>query len=533
MRLDKGNYTIPYVSVVFFLKNAHILAFCPLLMTYFSSCGTSALRLDETPAQFFFRTLTHDDRSSFYCVARRDQNGSWNESFATAQQLAGYCLFDDSSDWYVTRNGFTRRSRKNERLRQINAFMFDLDCHQGDARAAVAAGTAALEIAVQRGYLPEPTMTVDTGRGLHLYYVLDHSLSYRLRGSAHNEKGVSFFRDVEAKLLSALKRALSGVPSLEIDTAVFDFSRVGRIPGTYNVSAGRFSQLIQCSEQFYGLAQLSAACALCFSQRPQANGASVETSSDVPSAQQNAKTRFVVFDKLSLSRVGKIFKLQEIRGFDCKGNRELMCFCLYNAAVQVYSSKDDAFQRLEEFNTRFAEPLEAAVLRQIARSVGKVGFYKMSAATIVAKLKMTAEEIEATAFFESRRMIERQKAKQATAEERAARNAKIIALYALPGATMESVAATVGVCKRTVASVLKQARAAMTGPNAAEAASIDLKAAARLVLDAIAKKECNFLSDVFMCVPSSSAAFDSLGFCLGCSSSLPIIKDPLRSPSSA
>ena len=98
---------------------------------------------------------------------------------------------------------------------------------------------------------------------------------------------------------------------------------------------------------------------------------------------------------------------------------------------------------------------------------------------------------------------------------------------------MESVAATVGVCKRTVASVLKQARAAMTGPNAAEAASIDLKAAARLVLDAIAKKECNFLSDVFMCVPSSSAAFDSLGFCLGCSSSLPIIKDPLRSPSSA
>ena len=153
-------------------------------------------------------------------------------------------------------------------------------------------------------------MTVDTGRGLHLYYVLDHSLSYRLRGSAHNEKGISFFRDVEAKLLSALKSALSSVPALEIDTAVFDFSRVGRIPGTYNVSAGRFAQLIQCSEQFYGLAQLSAACTLCFSQRPQAKGSSVETFFEIPPAQQNAKTRFVVFDKLSLSRVGKIFKLQ-------------------------------------------------------------------------------------------------------------------------------------------------------------------------------------------------------------------------------
>ena len=533
MLLDKGNYTIPYVSVVFFLKNAHILVLCPVLMTYFSSFGTSALRLDETPAQFFFRTLTHDDRSSLYCIARRDKNGSWNESFATAQQLSGYCLFDDSSDWYVTRNGFTQRSRKNERLRQINAFMFDLDCHQGDARAAVAAGTNALKTAVQRGLLPEPTMTVDTGRGLHLYYVLDHSLSYRLRGSAHNEKGISFFRDVEAKLLSALKSALSSVPALEIDTAVFDFSRVGRIPGTYNVSAGRFAQLVQCSEQFYGLAQLSAACSLCFSQRPQANVSSTGASSEAPSAQQNAKTRFVVFDKLSLSRVGKIFKLQEIRDFDCKGNRELMCFCLYNAAVQVYSNKDNAFQRLEEFNARFIEPLDAAVLRQIVRSVGKVGFYKMSAATIVAKLKMTSEEIDATAFFESRRMIERQKAKRATAEKRAARNAKILALYALPGATMESVAATVGVCKRTVAAVLKQARAALASSNAAGATCIDLKTAARRALDALAKKKCNFLADVFMCVSPSADASTLTGSCFGSSSSLSIGKDPLRSPSSA
>ena len=146
---------------------------------------------------------------------------------------------------------------------------------------------------------------------------------------------------------------------------------------------------------------------------------------------------------------------------------------------------------------------------------------------------MTSEEIEATAFFESRRMIERQKAKHATAEKRAARNAKILALYALPGTTMESVAAMVGVCKRTVAAGLKQARAALTSLNTAGTISIDLKTAARRALDALAKKECNFLADVFMCVGPFADAPTLTGSCFGSSSSLSIGKDPLRSPSSA
>ena len=429
-------------------------------MSHIFSFGTSAVSLDQSPAQKFFQMLTHDDRSSFYCIAQRNAAGVWNESFVSAQKLAGYSLFDDTSDWYVSRNGFTQRSRKAERLRQINAFMFDLDCHgageavgaeggaagaagagavragASEARAAVAQGIRALERAVQRCVLPEPTMVVDTGRGLHVYYVLDHSLSYRLKGSHFNEKGISFFRAVEKKLLGALRFALSGVPALEPDTAVFDFSRVGRIPGTYNVSAGCFSRLVHCSEQFYGLAQLSQACDVAAhsyaSDSPAfGEGESSTHSSSLPASHQ--KTRFVVFDKLSLSRVGKIQKLQEIRGYDCKGNRELMCFCFYNAAVQVYSNKNDAYEQLAQFNAKFHEPLSVTVLNEIVRSVGKVGFYKMSAATIVDKLKMTSREIELTAFFESRRMIERQKAKQVTAEKRLARNVRILALYAQIG----------------------------------------------------------------------------------------------------
>lgn len=483
-------------------------------MTYAPLSGTSALSLDWSSAQSFFSILTHDDRASYYCIARRDDSGAWNESYVSAEQLEGYTMFDHNADWYLSRNGFTQRSRKSERLRQVNAFMFDLDCHQGNARVAVSEGIHAIEAAVRKGILPDPTMIVDTGRGLHLYYVLDRSLPYRLRGGYYNEKGISFFRDVESKLLAALQQVLLGVPSLEIDTAVFDFSRVGRIPGTYNIAAGRYAKLVSCSKLFYTLSQLADACVMgaslvsAMQSSKQASGASA--------SQNCSRSRFVVFDKLALSRVGKIYMLQELRGFDCTGDRELMCFCLYNSAVQIFPHKNDAVEKLAEFNARFIQPLSDQVLSQIARSVDKIGFYKMSAATIVSKLKMSVQEIECTSFFESRRMIERRKAKLATAEKRARRDALILSLYALPGETMQSVAQKVGVCKRTVANVVKRAREMACAASDGQKKMVNLKQLAQEALNTKivkAKKECIFLADVFMSASSpSSASSVSLSF---------------------
>ena len=449
-------------------------------MAFSYSSGTSAVALEnETPAQTFFRILTHDDRGSFYCVARRDHSGSWYESFARAAQIANYSIFDTTSDWYLTRNGFGMRSRKSERLRQINALMFDLDCHSGNARYSVGQGIRLLDQAVQDSLLPQPTMLVDTGRGLHVYYVLERSTSYRVSGGSFNNQGLKFFRDVESKLTAVMNAVFAG-SGLELDTAVFDFSRVSRIPGTFNTAAGCASKLLFAEERYYTLPSLTAFGALA----PKVKA----------SASKKPGAHMINFDKLSLSRVGKIFQLQKLRGAACNGCRELMAFCLYNAAVQVFSDKEDARQKLIEFNKGFSEPLPQADLEQIIRSVSKVGFYRMSAETIVAKLKMTSQEIEQTHFFESRRKTEREMAKRKTAEKRAARNAKILALYAQPGATMQSVAEAVGVCKRTVASVLKAC-----AETVAKKPTQDLREAARAALSSFLPKECNFLADDFKC----------------------------------
>ena len=80
---------------------------------------------------------------------------------------------------YVSVNGFSGDRRRLDSLRQINALFFDLDCHGSSRSQTDNAICNALEIiseAVRIEKFPRPTLTVDSGRGLHLYYVLNRSI---------------------------------------------------------------------------------------------------------------------------------------------------------------------------------------------------------------------------------------------------------------------------------------------------------------------------------------------------------------------
>lgn len=120
-------------------------------------------------------TLLHDDRGSTHVLATKSADGRdrWEQVSLPADRLKGRTpsLWVEQ-DWYVSVNGFVGRGKGSEHLRQKNALVFDLDAHDGRHERAVPLAIAALDSAVARGLVPEPTMTVSTGRGLQLYYVL-------------------------------------------------------------------------------------------------------------------------------------------------------------------------------------------------------------------------------------------------------------------------------------------------------------------------------------------------------------------------
>ena len=406
---------------------------------------------EESERETFFRILMHDDRNSYY-VLSTCVNGSWSEAAYKKSQLPFVPLGEFVAS-YVTHNGFVGKRRKTEEVRQLNTLFFDLDCHAAQtrkAREAIDAALALIAAACESRSLPEPSIIVDSGRGVHLYYVLDRSIPYRFASKgAVNAKGIGLFQLVQRRLAQLIEEIIAPLGDIEVDRKVFDFTRVARIPGTYNEAAGCFARLVSVNEAYHDLSNLALWKPTLHREeaRPKGKRAPV----------------IVNFQPLLLSRLGKIIELQEHRGFSCEGNRELMSFVFYNTAVQVYS-REEAKRRLALFNSRFTAPLASCELRGIEKSVDRVvnvrgqrGFYLLSAQKIVELLSLSPEESKQIAFFSSKRAMDRVMAKETTRRKRLARNARIVELYRTDRYTQAEVANEIGCSERTVASVLKEA----------------------------------------------------------------------------
>ena len=456
----------------------------------------------ESSREKFFRILFHDDRDSFYFVSS-DASGAWFDTALKASALASY-QFKAHANYYVTHHGYNRSKdirRLSERTRQLNALFFDLDCHreplQANREKLIGLIQERLTEAIIAERIPMPTLIVDSGRGVQLYYVLRRSIPCRFaRGGDKNTSGITLYESVQRRLADTLENLMEGLDLVDLDRTVFDKSRVGRIPDTFNTKAGRCAHLVNACEAYYDLPLLAGYCP----DVPKKTAPSIKS--------KGRKPAFIMkFNALQMSRLNKVSELQEYRKFDCEGNRELMCFVYYNAAVQVYD-KENAEAQLNQFNNRFLKPLPSRELKGIMSSVNRVknvngneGYYILSAQKVIELLGLTEAEIEATGFFQSKRMAERIAAKQKTKNKRESRNSLIVDLYESGSMTQEQVAKEAGCSVRTVRSVLKEA--GLTRLKAAKTLranvknSISLKTAARTALDAVAQEKQLAINDEF------------------------------------
>ena len=422
----------------------------------FSHSDSSHCDLDERGT--FFRALFHDDRNSSYALATCI-DGTWRESMHKHSHLS-FIGAPSNGSLYVSVNGFSGDRRRLDSLRQINALFFDLDCHGSSRSQTDNAICNALEIiseAVRIEKLPRPTLTIDSGRGLHLYYVLNRSIPYRCSANGPvNEKALSLFQLVQQKLSRALSHLMEPIDCIDVDEKVFDFTRVSRVPGSYNPAAQRYARLLLSSDSYYDLSDLNVMLG---------GFAKHVVSSEVGHSPNALFSKKRGDDSpLLRSRLANVISLQALRNFDCEGSRELMCFVFYNTAVQLVGP-NDASRQLCSFNSRFTQPLSQAELDSVVRSVDRVvnvrgqrGYYVLSAKRIVEMLALTEQEKIKIRFHTSTRSIIREKAKEATASRRALRDKKISNLYRSGDFTQNEIAQRVGCSLRTVASVLSRAR---------------------------------------------------------------------------
>lgn len=460
--------------------------------------GATVSHVQESEWEIFRTLITHDDRNSYYVVSS-DASGSWEDTAVKSESLSAIG-FNTKSAYYMTHNGFTSACRKSEQVRQLNTLFFDLDCHDRglqETRAIVGRTLDTLKQGVGDGILPQPTMTIDTGRGVQLFYVLTRSIPYRASANGQvNIKSVKLFENVQKRMASLLDSVVSSIRGISVDRATFDVSRVSRIPGTFNAKAGRYASL--CDYSFDALYSLSKLSEL------------IPAHTEQPSYKTDLKRAFkqtssiINYQPLLKSRLAKIIELQKLRNFNCEGNRELMSFVFYNTAVQVYPH-EVAQQKLSSFNNNFINPLNVSELNGITKSVdsvtnmrGEQGYYLIGANRLRELLAMTLEEEVAINFFESNRSVLRKEAKRITKEKRDQRNARIVTLYRQGSYTYASIAKQVMCSVRTVATVISSYK-----QNQHQRILVNLTRYNKKVLDA-----CNFLSyESKECLLSQSLRF--------------------------
>ncbi len=421
-------------------------------------------------ARIFLSRLTALDRDSRWFLPVCGQGGD-GRAWAPGSQRTGLkaaALMDAAGraaasrgDSYVSVSAFCGDRRTAGGLRQVVDLFFDVDVvrahvtgSMADADASKDAALALLEAAVAAGEFPEPSMVVDTGRGLQLHLLLGRSVSARRAGGRPNTALLQHVARLHSKLMGKLEQALSEIEWLvEVDRSCSDFTRLCRLPGTWNSKAGCMARLVSASGPVHGIDALRSYVrfgeAPARASRPaglKAHRSGCEPSSGASCGAFLVDARTAALESLQLSR--------RRRGEDM-GYRNEMVWAYMNNLFNCMPI-EGAYAAAEAFNARFSRPLPQSELLATMRGLKRRGRpYRLSNARLAEHIGMTQEEIESTGFMAacSSRAVERRLACEATAERRERRNALILSLAA-QGVLYAEIARRAECSKRTVSGVL-------------------------------------------------------------------------------
>jgi hypothetical protein len=417
--------------------------------------GTGYNLDDLTESEQFIELLYHHDHNSYAFLNKKINNEMYQRSFRDK------CAFNvcDHNDSWVSLNLFTAGTRRiSDNCRELTGFYFDLDKHEGTLNQIQDAAKRSLNLLyamVDKKILPMPTIITNSGRGLGIYYIFKRSLAV----TQNTVKQQQLYSYLYSKVGDILNENFSKEDLLHVDPVVInDWTRIVRIPGSYNTKAGNYCSIANIGEDFFGnVLFYDLSDFKCYIENFDKTHQIIKNKK---AAAMNVVS-FVGYKSTFLyNRVNQMIKLQYKFNAACTNKRrEYMCFVFYNTAKQIYP---DAINRLYDFNNNFDQPLSEKELKHVIKSVNDnktntyEGYYKISDAWIIDRLSLSEEEVFYTLIGQSQRKIEREAAKEKTRIKRTNRNKEVYELLLDANNTYEFISEQVGVSISTVKRIAKE-----------------------------------------------------------------------------
>ena len=296
---------------------------------------------------------------------------------------------DHEADVFVTPNTMYRKQRRVSNIRQFRALFQDLDIHKlGYSKEEV---VWSIYIMAYENKIPMPTMIVDSGRGLHIYW--------KIKNAPYG--AIQTWQELQDYLYYQLK-------SLEADKKALDGARVLRLPSTLNSKDNTLCKVLIINDDIeYSMYDL----------REKYLNYSVSKQLQFQEAKTVKKNTKVINNKffnsysLHMARVEDLETLCKLRGYNVEGYRNMIIHCYAYWKGIYIRNIEDLENEVIELNNSFINPLKEteikAVLRCIPKAIDKFIDYEQGTRSGEAKRVSKGMRDKEGYWYKNETLIER------------------------------------------------------------------------------------------------------------------------------
>lgn len=347
-----------------------------------------------------FLKRVHQEATNNEYIALAKKHKKWQQKFTLLPNIwKDFVGLNENS--FATPNTFIAPKRQIESIGLLKALYADIDDHTHEFRFASVLYFFEEDFFGSR--VPWPNAVVETGRGMHLYWLIEPLPPDKL----------PLWQLTQDLLLDALSDITDYFPQekVTVDKRVRDATRLLRLPGTLNTKTNTVVKLYQYDIERYSIEEILAEY---FSDIDYTKILRTNQVRKEKSSKNNNKSKLNVsklFNAYTLhySRLLDIAKLQELRDGYCRvdgelvttGQRELMCFLYRYYSCLFLHDEEEALRQTLEFNKRFVEPLSENEVISATKSAEKAfkewqetgkRKYNYRNSTLIELLEITEEE---------------------------------------------------------------------------------------------------------------------------------------------
>ncbi|MDD7374061.1 MAG: DNA-binding response regulator [Sarcina ventriculi] len=273
----------------------------------------------------------------------------------------------DEDNVYITLNTFYKTYRRLECLKELNALFIDLDTYKtGFTKEQILMNLCENYFGKN---VPIPNLIIDSGRGLYLIWLIKKVPSMAL----------PLWKAAEEYLYKTLKE-------FGADRQALDATRILRVPGSVNSKTHTEVKIIDNYDYLYELREIQS------EYMP-------ELSEKAPVRRGRPKKVKYIYRERSLyyTRLQDIIKLCELRGYDLKGQRELILFLYRYYLCYFTEDVEKSLNDTLELNSMFRQSLSEREVIRATKSAETVfkdknKDYKYKNETLINLLEITEEE---------------------------------------------------------------------------------------------------------------------------------------------